>query len=603
MQKPGWNSSLLTTLLTVLPACGDPSSGVTEPGSQTDNAALSTPLPQAPSTSSAHGTTRIIVRYRDHAAARNTPSAAMAASRLVQETATRQGFHAQHLRTTGQGAQVWAMNRRMTEGEAQALAKQIAAADPEVEYAEPDALLSATKTPNDPYYPIQWHYSEPTAGINLPLAWDRTNGAGVVVAVVDTGYRPHADLSANLLAGYDFVSQDISNDGNGRDSDARDPGDWCDAQGTPSSWHGTHVAGTIAAVTNNGLGVAGVAYGAKILPVRVLGTCSGYISDIADGILWASGNPVTGVPTNTTPARVINLSLWAPAPCVQTQTLQEAITAARSRGAVVIAAAGNANANAANATPASCRGVVAVSSVGRTAQKSWFSNYGFTVALSAPGESIMSTINTGTTVPASDDYGFQDGTSMAAPHVAGVAALMLSANPSLTTDVVTRVLQATTKPTGACSGCGTGIVNAAVAVNEAIASGSANHIQESAFFVQQLYYDVLRRKPDASGEAAYVGVLNGCNGNANCLASTRAAIARNFLESAEYRGQDPFDTASPAYNLYFVDRCYWRFLQRSAKYNPEGKFWEDYLNATGDYTGVVHSFITSPEYRSRFGAP
>jgi serine protease len=215
----------------------------------------------------------------------------------------------------------------------------------------------------------------------------------------------------------------------------------------------------------------------------------------------------------------------------------------------------------------------------------------------------MSTVNTGTTVPVSDDYGFKNGTSMAAPHVAGVAALMLSANPSLTTDVVTRLLQSTTKPTGTCSECGTGIVNAAAAVNEAIASGSANHIQESAFFIQQLYYDVLRRKPDASGEGYYLGILNSCNGDSNCLAATRASLARNFLESAEYRGQDPFDTASPLYNVYFVDRCYWRFLQRNAKYNPEGKSWVDYLNATGDYTGVVRSFITSPEYRSRFGAP
>jgi serine protease len=605
MQKPVWSSPLLTTLLAVLPACGASSPDVTEPPGQTRGAALSTLIPQAPPVASSpatvYDTDRIIVRYHDHAAARKTPSAAMVASRRVHEAAHRHGLIAQQLHTTGRGAQVWAMNRRMTGGEAQALAKQIAAADPDVEYAEPDDIMVTAWTPNDPSYSDQWHYSEPLAGINLPPAWDRTSGAGVVVAVVDTGYRPHADLAANILAGYDFVSQDISNDGDGRDSDASDPGDWCAALNRPSSWHGTHVAGTIGAVTNNSLGVAGVAYGARILPVRVLGTCSGYTADIADGILWASGNPVNGVPTNPTPARVINMSLGGTGACGQ--TMQDAITAARNRGAVVVAAAGNDNMNAVGASPANCRGVITVASVDRMANKSSFSNYGFTVSLAAPGEQILSTLNTGTTVPGSDSYGYYNGTSMATPHVAGVAALMLSANPSLAVDAAARLLQSTTKPTGTCAGCGTGIVNAAVAVNESIASGTTNHIDESAYFVQQLYYDVLRRKPDPAGEAHWVGLLNACNGASGCLASTRAAIARGFLDSAEYRAQDPWDPASPYYNLYFVDRCYWRFLQRDAKYIPEGKYWEDYLNATGDYTGVVNGFITSAEYRKRFGAP
>ena len=162
--------------------------------------------------------------------------------------------------------------------------------------------MRRTLTPNDTRYNEQWHYFEATGGINAPAAWDKSTGTGVVVGVIDTGYRPHADLAANLLPGYDFISDTfVVNDGNGRDSDARDPGDWINAgecgPGDPatfeaSSWHGTHVAGTIAAVTNNGNGVAGVAFNARVVPARVLGKCGGFTSDIADAIVWASGGTV-----------------------------------------------------------------------------------------------------------------------------------------------------------------------------------------------------------------------------------------------------------------------------------------------------------------------
>ena len=190
------------------------------------------------------------------------------------------------------------------------------AADPNVEYVEVDKLNKPLLTPNDTRYSEQWGYSG-TYGIKANQAWDVTNGSGVVVAVLDTGITNHSDLNANILPGYDFISDTaVSNDGNGRDSDASDPGDWVTANqcgGTHaaqnSSWHGTHVAGTIAAVTNNAKGVAGVAYGAKIVPARVLGTCGGYDSDIADAITWASGGTVSGVPANANPAEVINLSL------------------------------------------------------------------------------------------------------------------------------------------------------------------------------------------------------------------------------------------------------------------------------------------------------
>ncbi|WP_071900102.1 S8 family serine peptidase [Cystobacter ferrugineus] len=568
-----------------------------------------------PAAASPYPTDRIIVRYHDHAAARKTPDAALLASRRVIDAAHQRGLTARQQHTNGRGAQVWSMGRKMTYEEALALAKQIAMADPEVKFAEPDLIMRPTMVPNDPGYAYQPDlYPGTPAGINVPAAWDRTNGAGVVVAVVDTGYRPHADLAANLLGGYDFITINpylpgvSPNDGDGRDSDARDPGDWCtsDPNRQTSSWHGTHVAGTIGAVTNNGRDIAGVAHGAKILPVRVLGMCGGYASDIADGIEWAAGLPITGVPTNATPARVINLSLGGPGTCGVGAYLDyfDAITKARNKGAVVVVAAGNDGADAANTVPANCPGVLAVASVSSSGSRSWFSNYGPTVALAAPGESIYSTHNTGTTVPGSDKLSYLSGTSMAAPHVAGVAALMLSANPSLAVDAVTSLLRSSSKPFPAsCTGCGIGIVDAAAAVNAAIAYGGTNRIDESSFFVQQLFFDVLRRKPEASGLSFYVGALNSCNGNSACLASTRANIARGILESPESRALYPeLNPSSSSYNDAFVTYCYKLFLQR--QFDPEGGvYWYNYLNSTGDYTGVVNGIIASSEYRKRFGTP
>src|SRR5690606_35071991 len=160
-----------------------------------------------------------------------------------------------------------------------------------------------------------------------------------------------------LVAGYDFISDaSIAGDGNGRDSNPQDEGDWENPY--PSSWHGTHVAGTIAAVTNNAKGVAGVAFGARVQPVRVLGHGRGCTSDITDAIVWASGGTVSGVPANATPAEVINMSLGGGGYC--SSTYQNAINSAVSRGTVVVVAAGNSNANVANFTPASCSNVIAV---------------------------------------------------------------------------------------------------------------------------------------------------------------------------------------------------------------------------------------------------
>lgn len=430
------------------------------------------------------GTDRLIVRYRPGTAgaARSAPDADRARlHRGAEAAAARFGRRLQWLRTGALDTHVMRLDGRLSRAEAARIAGEIARSDGAVEYAEPDRILHALATPNDTQYGQQWHYWEARGGLNLPAAWDTSTGKGVVVAVIDTGYRPHADLAANVLAGYDFIRDSANaNDGNARDSNAQDPGDYATVgacgffnpiREVASSWHGTHVAGTIAAVTNNGSGVAGVAHGAKVLPARVLGRCGGYTSDIADAIVWTAGGTVSGVPANPTPARVLNLSLGGQGACDTTS--QNAINAARARGAVVIVAAGNSNADAANFSPAGCNGVITVAATNRNGGRASYSNHGSRVAVAAPGgdtasgaaNGILSTLNGGARGPGADSYAYYQGTSMAAPHVAGVVALMLSRNPALTPDEVVARLKSSARAFPAtCSGCGAGIVDANAAV-------------------------------------------------------------------------------------------------------------------------------------------
>jgi serine protease len=435
--------------------------------------------PFAVSAADANFTDRIIVKYRTAPA---TAAAQTSQLRGTELSAARFGVAMSRVRTTALGSHVLKANRQLSIAEAEQLARDIAASDPNVEYAEPDRIMRRTLTPNDTRYNEQWHYFEAAGGINAPPAWDKSTGAGVVTAVIDTGYRPHADLAGNILPGYDFISDAfVANDGNARDGDASDPGDWINpgecGPGDPaafesSSWHGTHVAGTIAALTNNSSGVAGIAFNAKVVPARVLGKCGGFTSDIADAIIWTSGGAVAGVPNNANPAKVLNISLGGGGSCGT--TTQNAINSARSRGASVIVAAGNSNANSANFSPANCNGVVTVAAVGRNGGKASYSNFGATVEVAAPGgsggaNSVLSTLNSGSMGPGSDNYALYNGTSMATPHVVGVVALMLSAKPTLTPDQVTTILQGTARAFPAtCSQCGSGIVNANAAVDAAI---------------------------------------------------------------------------------------------------------------------------------------
>ncbi|KJK36323.1 protease [Streptomyces variegatus] len=428
---------------------------------------------------------RLIVGYKSGASeAKSNKAAAADAASKAEKTGEEIDFQ----RRLGTGA---ALVELGTDPSRASVADVVAQyrADPQVAYVVPDRLNKPTAvTPNDTEYSKQWDLFESTAGMNVPAAWDTTTGTGVTVAVIDTGYVAHSDLAANIVGGYDFISDTaVSVDGNGRDSNPADPGDWYNdnecGQGIPastSSWHGTHVAGTIAAATNNGKGVAGVAYGAKISPVRVLGKCGGYDSDIIDAITWASGGSVSGVPANTNVAKVINMSLGGGGAC--STATQSAITGAVNRGTSVVVAAGNENQNVSNASPANCNNVITVAATNRAGSRASYSNYGSLVDIAAPGgetrtskaNGILSTLNSGTKTPSSENYDYYQGTSMATPHVAGLAALMKSANAALTPAQIESAIKANARALpGTCSGgCGAGLADAAKTV-QAVKGGTS----------------------------------------------------------------------------------------------------------------------------------
>jgi len=410
-----------------------------------------------------------IVKYRTGAAER---SSAAAASRSLAAAAAETGTRLDAVRRLATGAQLVRASGGLDRAGAEALMRRLAR-DPNVAYVEPDVRLTIQFTPDDSRYSEQWHYYEATAGLNLPGAWDNADGSGAVVAVVDTGYTDHSDLLGNIIGGYDFISDNATaRDGNGRDSDAHDEGDWYSwfecGQFFPasSSWHGTHVAGTVAAETHNSQGVAGVAFNAKVVPVRVLGKCGGSLSDIADAIVWASGGSVSGVPANPYPADVINMSLGGSGACGA--TFQDAIDTAVGNGTSVVVAAGNSNANAANYQPASCNNVISVAATDRQGNRASYSNYGSVVDVAAPGgetnstaNGVLSTLNSGSQTPASESYAFYQGTSMATPHVAGLAALVKSVDPDMTpAQVEAAIVDNARGFAGSCTQCGSGLADA-----------------------------------------------------------------------------------------------------------------------------------------------
>lgn len=431
-------------------------------------------------------TDRLIVQLRE----------AGEGAQLVGTLAALAGVELSYVRAFSEDTHIFGLGEARPHDEVELLAQRLNEA-PEVLLAAPDSLLFPTLEPNDPFYATSgwslWAVEAESYGIELEAAWEVTKGdPSIIIAILDTGaLLTHEDLLGRHLAsnpGYDLVSDPArSGDGTGRDPDPSDLGDFVTSEeaatGQPlagcaivaSSWHGAHVAGIIGATANNRVGIAGINQLSPLLHVRVLGKCGGYISDIADGVRWAAGARVHGVPLNPNPARVINMSLGGAGNC--NSFLQHAIHEANRRGVVVVAAAGNENAPAGNFQPANCAGTITVAAVARTGWRARYSNYGSFVDIAAPGgdrhvdTQIFSTINSGRTVPTNDSYAAYQGTSMAAPHVAGVVSLMLAVNPDLNMHTIVEILQQTATPFpvgSSCIGiCGAGIVNAGAAVREA----------------------------------------------------------------------------------------------------------------------------------------
>jgi serine protease len=431
-------------------------------------------------------TNRIIVTLQG-------PSAAASESALdardLERLEARAGIALRVLRVMAGNAQVLELPVWLPEAAAAAIAEQLAG-DPAVAGAEPDRLKQPWFVPNDSDYFRQWALFESAGGLRLPAAWDAERGQPtVVVGLVDSGSLTHSDLdSARTVPGYDFISAlAISNDGDGRDADPTDPGDAVAADecgaGEPaedSSWHGTQVTGVIGAATDNSQGIAGVNHGSRLLMARALGKCGGFTSDIVDAMRWAAGLAVPGVPANPNPARVINLSFGGPGPCSAIE--QTAVNAVTAAGAVVVAAAGNEGGDVADSSPANCANVIAVAATTRSGGRASFTNVGAAIEVSAPGgefgDGVLTLFNDGLTSPiaspAGDAFAFVAGTSIAAAHVSGVAALLFSANDQLSPAQVADILQTTARPfpDSSCTTatCGAGIVDADAAVQSALAA-------------------------------------------------------------------------------------------------------------------------------------
>jgi serine protease len=368
-------------------------------------------------------TDRFIIKYKDGTTERSAPNAVQL---RLDKLSSALPSRAHRKRRMGVGADVVTTERKLNSDETKAFMRAIAS-DPNVEYVEPDSEMQALMAPNDPEYRMQYYLRSNLTpgvvpvGIRAEGAWDITLGQGSVIAVVDTGFTSHSDLNANILPGVDlgmFVG------GDGRGWNLGIPDGSCEV-----SFHGTQVAGIAAAVANNGIGIAGVAPGAKVESARALGPCgTGPLSSVADGITWAAGGTVEGVPANANPAKVINLSLGQWAPC--SVTMQSAIDFATSKGAVVVAAAGNKGIDVSSMQPANCHNVIAVGGTDGYGNSYVDSNFGPGIDIAAPAKDIWSLYNDGTTVPTSEAYRYISGTSMATSMVAGVIALAQATRPT-----------------------------------------------------------------------------------------------------------------------------------------------------------------------------
>jgi len=452
----------------------------------------------------------LIIKWRDDTSGtRKTLSASEASNRLL-SVAQAAGSTLQVKRTLGTNAQL--MRTGLTDAASiQATVGKIAK-DARVAYVVPDRILRPNTVPNDPLFATQNNLAAPAlvpGGINAAAAWSITQGStGIVVAVVDTGYTDHPDLSPKILPGYNFIS-DPARAGNsfGRGTDAHDLGDIVTSADVPkisgcttndisnppaSSWHGTEVSSVLAAQTNNALDIAGVGWNTPIVPVRVSGKCGALLSDTVDGMLWAGGINVSGVPANANPARVVNVSLGSVGQCSAAE--QDAVNQLAARGTIVVAAAGNEAAQTVDA-PANCSGAIAVTAHVDSGENASYANVGPQVALSAPGggcgnSKVVTTTNPATcaepvsVIKADSNDGTQSvgnptvksvaGTSFSTPEAAGTIALMLSVQPQLSNAQVLAGLKQTARPhpggtfcavnTGIC---GAGLLDTAGAVSYA----------------------------------------------------------------------------------------------------------------------------------------
>jgi serine protease len=442
------------------------------------------PVAKAPTARAQPDQARVIVKYKRGASLLRTHAAQAGSGqplRYAQALAARHGLPLRDGRLIADRMQLV-----LAEGLGSAALAARLAADPEVEWAVVDGRRHALAAPDDPLYPAQSDGTTPTVGqwylrpnaglvkssVNAEPAWDQARGNGVVVAVLDTGITSHPDLADQVLPGYDFVGYAQAevaeaNDGDLDDPDPADPGDWItddenddglfeDCEAGNSSWHGTQVAGLVAAETGNATGMASVAPDARVLPVRVLGKCGGYDSDIIPAMRWAAGLAVPGVAVNGNPAKVLNLSLGSQDSC--SAAYSSVVAEINAEGAVVVAAAGNDGLGV--GTPANCPGVLGVAGLRHVGTKVGFSDLGLEVAVSAPGGNcvnesgpclypLLSATNTGLQGP--DDPAYTDsydttlGTSFSSPLVAGTAALMLSANPDLTPTQVASALKSSAR--------------------------------------------------------------------------------------------------------------------------------------------------------------
>lgn len=515
-------------------------------------AAFSSASAQPPAAADARPARGLIVKLKDAPA----HEFALAADAAGRERAARESgrwervlrearLQPQRLRPNGRDAQVLDFGRVLSADEAERLAAQLRAR-PDVEWVVPNVRERRLQVPpNDPYFvgvPDNrevlrqwWLYA--AGGSDANVKADRLRGvpgflsawgsgiagstgvgsAAARVAIIDSGITSHPELAASrVLQGHDFVSDPgYANDGDGgaagdgsdRDNDPSDPGDWVSAadrtadparystcQTENSSWHGTIIAGQIAAITNNLSGVASINWQGQIVPVRVAGKCGADVADIRDGMRWAAGLAVTGAPTNPNPARILTISFGGTGDCA---AYQDVIDELRARDVVIVAAAGNESSTATR--PAKCPGVIGVPALNRDGFKASYSNFGpelaatgiATVGGDAVGGAWLGTLgdggllgidNEGRTAPGRPGLSFVTGTSFSAPIVAGAISLMLSVNPALTYDDIVRGLRLSARPhvtspkIGTCSAanpgrcicttqtCGVGILDVAQAL-------------------------------------------------------------------------------------------------------------------------------------------